>query len=346
MTTYGAIRWDVGWYGNLLFVDEPEKHCTRNPEYQDLAPWWTVRDASGNTLDGIADQAIMDQEIAFALQASLDYWAFFRYVDRRDQGRPTPDPALALYQSSTARGALKYCSIEEFGTFGDSTDYLTKIGRIVTEVQQPHYFKVLGNRPLIYLFNLSDTLLIQWFGSRAMAKMALDALRAAIIATGLGNPYIAVMMSSHQGSATLLSDLGADAATQYTAYVPQVANAPYSALRTSAVAGWENFRTNAGKIIPTAMSGWNQNARRARSPFRSIWPNMRKGGIVLPPTPAEMAAHFAEAKAYLLAHPTECEAQTFIAYSWNEFSEGYPCLCPTRGNPTGTHLPLIAAAIA
>jgi hypothetical protein len=102
------------------------------------------------------------------------------------------------------------------------------------------------------------------------------------------------------------------------------------------------------KIVPNLMFGWNPKPRYDRPVF---WqpeqrPRVGKARVTIPATDAQMASQVAAAKAFVVANPAVCDANTILAYSWNEHGEGYRCMNPTRANPTGTHLPLIAAALA
>ena len=71
----GAIRWDA-WSGGSVTA---QVERTLGPEkYRDRLPWFatvvddkTVRIVGGN-------QETMDEEIQFAADAGLDYWAFVR----------------------------------------------------------------------------------------------------------------------------------------------------------------------------------------------------------------------------------------------------------------------------
>ncbi len=50
------------------------------------------------------------------------------------------------------------------------------------------------------------------------------------------------------------------------------------------------------------------------------------------PEEGDLASRVKQAFNFVAAHPRDCEAQTVIMYSWNEFSEGGG-LCPTMGKP-------------
>jgi hypothetical protein len=348
MATLGAIRWDIGGY-NTTSSDIGENNTLRNPLYHGRAPFYaTVKNT--NSLDIVATQATMDQEIAFALAGGLSYWAVLRYINLSPGN---VDRGLDLYQSSTARGALKWCSIEQIGNFGGvfggTPTWQNYIGRVISEAQQSHYFKVQSNRPLIYLYYDAPSLNTWFGGSLTDLKSALDAIRSGIVSAGLGTPYIAMMGGNQASDNTTRVTLGLDALTAYVTNLPATRNAAYTELDSTAQAFWASQAAVAGKVVPTVMTGWSPQPRIVRAvPWQATSTRPRVGldRVVQPATDAEMAAHIAAARTYVTNNPTICDAGTIIAYSWNEFGEGHRPLCPTRSNPTGTHLSGIAAALA
>lgn len=342
MAILGAIRWDVGGY-DVNPEDIAENNTLSNTEYHYRAPFYaTIR--AINSINITATQQTMDQEIAFAISGGLSYWAVLRYCVINPGNA---DAGLALYQSSSARGGLKWASIEQVGTFGTFASYPANIGRLITEMQQSHYQKVLSGRPLLYLY-YGDSAVATHFGSIANLRIALDAIRGGAVTAGLPNPYIVLMPTSLTGADALRVSLGCDAISFYITTLPDELNATYASLRAKVVGFWAQMAAESPKIIPTLMTGWDQSPRIIRPvPWaREQKPRVGLGRVVSAATDAEMAAHIAEAVAYVAANPIACESEALLAYSWNEFGEGHRCLCPTLGNPTGTHLPLIAAAVS
>jgi len=75
----GAIRWD-GWYGDGGVVSAVEASLGQ-PKYHFRLPW-DAQLLGGDKVQINGDSAaIMDQEIAYAAQAGLNYWAFLDYLD-------------------------------------------------------------------------------------------------------------------------------------------------------------------------------------------------------------------------------------------------------------------------
>ena len=91
----GAIRWDA-WYGRNDVVSEverslgPKKFHFRLPFFAQVVSDAEVR------IDGDS-QATMDQEIAYAVEAGLNYWAFVDYWE-------DPSLTIALRRYLESRG--------------------------------------------------------------------------------------------------------------------------------------------------------------------------------------------------------------------------------------------------
>lgn len=338
----GAIRWDIGYYGTGGTSDEHEANSLRNRDFHGRAPFWaTVRAA--NSLDVAATQATMDQEIAFANQGKVAYWAVLRYANLV---AGAADGGLALYQSSASKGALKWASMEQVGTFGNQSNHAARIGRLVAEMGQAHYQRVMANRPLLFLYYEPGGLNNHFGGSLPALKTAIDAIRADAQAAGNGNPYVVLCYTGDGTAEPVRSALGLDAHTRYISTIPAQLDAPYPVLAAAAAADWPVMAALGSGVVPLCMTGWAQQSRMVR-PVPWIanrpWTGLRR--TVVPATDAEMAAHIKAAADYVAANPASCASEAILAYSWNEFSEGARPLCPTRANPTGTHLPGIAAAL-
>ncbi|MEQ1842327.1 MAG: hypothetical protein ABL994_18130, partial [Verrucomicrobiales bacterium] len=140
----GAIRWD-GWYGDGGVVTAME-FSLGQPKYHFRLPWFAqVMDDGKVNINGDS-QAVMEQEIAYAAQAGLSYWAFLDYLDEA----PGMSIGLNRYLASTDRKGVRYCLVEE-GARLDKAG--TKAwSRLVEHFRHPDYQSVLDGRPLLFLF--------------------------------------------------------------------------------------------------------------------------------------------------------------------------------------------------
>lgn len=78
----GAIRWD-GWYGDGGVVKAVESSLGQ-PKYHFRLPWFARVIGEGKVSINGDSQAIMEQEIAYAAQVGLNYWAFLDYLAIRN----------------------------------------------------------------------------------------------------------------------------------------------------------------------------------------------------------------------------------------------------------------------
>jgi hypothetical protein len=283
----------------------------------------------------------MDQEIAFAEAAKLDCFVFLRYK----AVNPTMDAALAFFKTSTAKTTLKWAAMDQVSGLGTTGSFTAARDALVADFQRADYQKIQTTRPLFYLY-YSAAEVATYRTNDTNLKAMLDSLRTAAQGVGLGNPYIVVLQG---GGASVVEAtrvaLGAEAIGTYTSDVPATLEANYSDLATSAAAYWDTLAAaSAGKVVPTAMTGWDQRSRYQRPPnwiTNKAFVGLRR--YVKAATDAELGSHIAAAQTW--ADTNGKGAGAVLVYSWNEFSEGHRPLCPTRGNPTGTHLAVIKTAL-
>src|SRR5512136_1334454 len=92
----GAIRWDAWSGGEVTRQVErtlgPRRYHARMPWFAEVVGDDAVRIRGGR-------QEVMDREIAFAVQAGLDYWAFLLYPEGASMSE-----SLRLYLASESRG--------------------------------------------------------------------------------------------------------------------------------------------------------------------------------------------------------------------------------------------------
>lgn len=334
MTTLGAIRWDC-WYDNSASMRSTLRSLG-NPDYMDRAPAHAT--VLGNGLIRFdATEATMSQEIALAASANI-YWAFLCY------NRPINlMNGFDLFQANPNKLAIDWCMIRQSYGFGTTGNYSSQITEMVGLMQQSNYKKVLGARPLLYLFYTAADLTANWGGSLANFKVALDALRASAQAAGLGNPYI-VLMTTPQLAPALASGLGTDALSAYIAPSNPHRGANYTDLDAATKVHWSSQTATGLKTVPTAMLGWHRAPRIARP---VAWePQLPWDGIdniYTLPTNAQIVTHLSDAKNYATINSVNCEADTVLAYAWNEFDEG-GWIAATIGDPSGSRATAIAAA--
>ncbi len=310
----GAIRWD-GWMGDLSSVGlmlektlEPKHWHRRLPFFAQIDSDSSVR-VRGNT------QSVVDQEIAYAAAAGLDYWAFVIY--------PADNPlsaGLHLYLSSAHRSRINFCLNLQGGWLGSEADWPELVQLYVRYFQEPTYQKVLGDRPLVYLFTPADMLGAGKFGSESIARQAFGHLREASQTAGVGN------RTAH----AYCQIVGGDAVSAYASDV-HVPAAPFAQLAKHTEAWWNEFAATGSAVVPLATSGWDP---RPRIETPTPWFDYGSSDFYNEaPTPPELAGHVRAALDWVDSHPETAEAKTVLIYAWNEFDEG-GWLAPTLSEGT------------
>ncbi len=325
--TVGAIRWD-GWnewaYYEKCF--DPAEWRYRLPFFATITPENTARVREDS-------QEVIDKEIAYAKAGGLDYWAFLYY---HPEGWP-PHSAdmyrcLDLYLSSAHKSDINYCLIISGGLhLGPKEKLPDTTGFLVQRFRDPNYQKVMGNRPLVYFFDIAD--IVRYMGSDEAARDWLKDLRQRTIAAGAGNPYFVVMAFWPPSGVAQLEKLGCDAISAYTGHCTGGAvnnkEAPYSALAERNRQHWENGKGTGREFIPTLNAGWDfRPMKRPEYPDRDPKDDSFKA-----PTPQELADNLKNAMKWVEDNPSVCPAKSVLIYAWNELSEG-GWLVPTLSEGT------------
>lgn len=347
--TLGAIRWDAQWTttdGTPAWIEE---RTLSHPDWQHMAPPHAVN-VRPNRIQFDVTQARMDTEIGYANALGPNfYWAFLMYSTGLSD---TPNVggmrgALDLYISSIAKGSLKWCMIQKPSQMGSTGNYTSQVNTIADLMVRSDYQRVLANRPLLYIYAPQASVGSNWANNAAFATM-ITALRAAVTGAGAGDPYIVVMQIFGGADAEAFRvAVGADAVTLYATGAQKRNNRPYTELASYAATFWTDMNTAAAQV-PLAMAGWDRRPREARpGPWEPQYlPGIGSTGWYQRASNSELAAHVAAAKAFVVANPSECPAETALIYSWNEFSEGGSPLCPTRADVlAGTHTARLAAVV-
>ena len=308
----GAIRWDSFYGGDN--TTNPELKSLSPSKYHDRVPFFLKIESENNVSGNENNQEIIDRQIEYAKSAGIDYWAFLTPPELDPDGAESY--ALDKYLKSTKKADLQFCVIMH--KYGD-TGWENRVKELVKLFAEPTYVKVLGNRPLVYIFNISD--MEKRYGSDT--KTHLDMLMSKSIAAGLGRPYVALM----NADANMLRKYGADALSAYANCSGR--DTTYAALADSDRKRWDAFKQTGAKVIPLVSLGWNQMPRTDNPP---PWGG-GGGPYFVRPTPIEGAAHIRESLAYVERYPDVCDARAILCYAWNEYAEG-GWLCPTHADGT------------
>ena len=320
----GAIRWD-GWYGEGGVVKAVE-HTLGQPKYHFRLPWFARVLSEGKVSINGDSQAIMEQEIAYAAQAGLNYWAFVDYLDES----PGLSIALNRYLGAKDKKGIRYCMVEE-GARLDKAG-VKAWSKLVEHFRHPDYQTVLDGRPLLCLFAKTTTL----------GKAEWDELKRQTIAAGLKTPYLVLMgWDANKGRETL----GFDAVSEYACSGKGYTTDPesYERLTSRSVSEqlWGKWQHQRTPCITFATAGWDTRPRQERPPSWCPWVTATPDPTPLAQqkplldattaTPDEIAAHVRAAIAWTLDNRDLNPANVIILYAWNEHDEGgwlQPTLSP------------------
>jgi hypothetical protein len=324
----GAIRWDAWtagseWEKNL----GPRQWRSRLPFYG--------REVGPDQVEIHADtQEVMDQEIAYASAAGLDYWAYCFSLPT-DLSKEPDEYALKLHLASKHKTDMHFSLLLMGpGYWGPGDQYPRAADTFAKYFRDPAYQKGEDGRPLLFIFYTE--MLTKYFGSEAAAKAGLDTIRSRAVAAGLKPPLIVAQVWSATQGADCVNKLGFDAVSAYTMvdWSKGEGESPYSVLAASNKAYWEACAAADLQVVPIVVAGWD-NRPRWRDPkrFRELYQADPKGPWYVPPTPKELAGNLRAAFDWIGANPSRAEPRAILIYAWNESDEG-GWLVPTLSEGT------------
>ena len=298
----GAIRWDA-WSGGQVTA---QVERTLGPDkYRDRLPWFAevVDDKTvkiGNTNQEML-QGTMDEEIRFAADAGLDYWAFVMYPEQDSMSK-----ALQLYLESKRSDAVKFCVILHNNIGVQAKEWPQERERLIKMFRDSRYQTVLDGRPLVYLFSANLD--------------RFKELREIVAKEGI-NPYYVYMGWNPPTDYETQKPNGFDAVSAYAngAQVKTFAELTQDVEQQ----GWQRATKAGIRYIPLVTTGWDKQPRK-ENPVS--WE--RDHGYHTQPffpsqaTPEEIARHLYRALEFVETQSDVCEAQAVIMYAWNEHDEG------------------------
>ncbi len=320
----GAIRWD-GWYGTGSVVKAVEASLGP-PKYHFRLPWFARVVGEGKvSINGDA-QAVVEQEIAYAAKAGLNYWAFVDYCDEAS----AMHIALNRYRSAKDKKGIRYCFVEE----GPRLDGLGTAAwqRLVEHFRHPDYQTVLDGRPLLFVFVKTTRL----------GRSEWDELKRQTLNAGLKPPYLVLMGWHPEEDAKDMAALGFDAISAYARGGSYSMTQPSYAEQCAMIRRdrWEKCRALRLPSVTFASAGWDTRPRNERPPPWCTWvtatpdktPPAQQKPLLdsVTATSDALATHIREALEWTKANRDLNPANALIIYGWNEHDEG-GWLQPTLG---------------
>jgi hypothetical protein len=321
----GAIRWDL-WHENINTTN------SLNPQiYHDRVPFFGQELSPTSVLISGASQSIIDQEIAYAKNAGLSFFAFYWYERFTSQNVTSPGNyfyARELFKTSTSpdKAFVKAAYILSRNIINDShwnnvnSTILTQIG---ADMLRSDYHKVTIDgvvRPLLF-YHASD-------GNDTIQPYQRANL---VTAYRMGNPtapepYIVNMIET--GAAQALASLSSDKAqamSNYNTGGNASTSHTFASIVEDELVTWNRYNDANCKVVPIVSVGFDRRPRIDNpvpweSPTNTDWTAMG--------TPSEIASHLQTAVNFVRDNPVNCESKTIIIYAWNEHDEG-GFICPT-----------------
>ncbi len=289
-------------------------------------------------------QQAMDQEICYAYNAGIDFfiyhgparkivanaWELKNNLDAQMASARPEAKMMGFVWALYGHKAMQYTRGKVEAMMDETIEY----------IKMPNWQKVMGARPLVLVLwpeNFKEQLAAAKGDQKMTGREFTDYIRNRVKATGLTNPYIVGMIvpaRSFEHAQELKKD-GYDAFTDYDGSYGGTTSerdkSPTYAEATKTLNDtYEKQFLNRGlPFIPPCTSmqyPWpraidEKTGKPKKQWYHYQWP--RKG---------DLTARVTATLDFVAAHPTECEAQTFFMYSWNEHSEGGG-ICPTMGKP-------------
>lgn len=322
----GAIRWDA-WYGGGDVTKGVERSLGQ-PKYHHRLPWFARVLGEDRVQINGDSEAIMGNEISYAAQAGLNYWAFLHYwQDSRELGI-----GLNRYLAARDKKGIHYCLIEEGGR-------LDKIGmgawpKLVDHFKSPDYQTVLGGRPLLFVYIKPNSL----------GRKDWDELKRQTVAAGLKVPYLVLMGWDLEQDVQDRAELGFDALSAYARGGPYSMEQPgyKEQCRLLRERLWDRWQALRIPCVTLASAGWDTRPRNERppswiqnlvgSPTPDLTPFSEQKPLVdaVTATPEQLGSHLRDAIQWTKAQREINPSNTILVYAWNEHDEG-GWLQPTRG---------------
>lgn len=302
----GALRWDA-WYHQTEDTIRTAVETSLGPsQYHWRLPFFATEPTAESAVIA-GTQADMDAEIAYAVEAGLDYWAFFWYGLASTNGMKQ---AWDYYQASPNKNDVNWCLyFSGVNPFND--DVANNLATIVGYMQQSNYQKTASGRPLVFMYDDN--------GSKTNLAARITSLRSAVIAAGLATPYIIFHQST--ANASVLTTYGFDATTTYAPVVSVTGAKPFNILDTAARAAWDVQAAQSVDVVPSFTTGWDRRPR-VENPVPWEAPGGSLSDYYYLENPEDVSTHIDAVLAWARNNPTRTPQKIIIGYAWNENDEG------------------------
>ncbi|MEQ9300507.1 MAG: sulfatase-like hydrolase/transferase [Cyclobacteriaceae bacterium] len=320
----GAIRWDAWHRKERGDIVQQVEYALSPKKYQWRAPFFTqILSDTAIDIKGY-DQQVIDQEIKYASDMGLDYWAFLLYDEHTGL-----NDGLKYYLSSDHKDDVKFCAMLNpsrlFGSSKEDNKAEEGIERLIRYFKESSYLMVEDNRPVIYFFR-PDGDWVENYGGEEEIKKRMSSLQDASVEAGFGEPYIVVMHYKQDTGKAMARLLDADAFSAYATYGDDgVSGQTYDNLTRQTEAFWNGYLNQDRQVIPTVMTGWDRRPRIERPmSWETGWqqPGVGMEKYFELPTNKQLTDHFKRAAHWLHQNSLRNHPKMLLVYAWNEHDEG------------------------
>lgn len=329
----GAIRWDAWFPGNDTYGDPPWWCCWGQWVSSTIYTDWAYREPIQGWYENT--QPIIDQEINWAADRGLDYWAYDWYPENLGVPQGQIMTAFNLYDGSQVHNRMKFSFILQtvWVAGGQPTDtsapehywQSTYVPYFVNKFKDPQYLRVAGNRPVVFWFDDGELgSQPNGFGSNAAAQIQYlrDQTRGQIDGNGqpLGDPYFVDLDGNTSAAATY----GFSAISRYS-------NGPGADRCYSSQASVDMSALGPHSGFDTVAALTAVDDPRPRSTDPSYPAHGAYGGYTEEPTYGQWESHLKDEWDWLSNHPGNISNPGLIlTYAWNELDEGGGGIVPTN----------------
>ena len=306
-TTLGAIRWDAGWVGEVSPISKytqkqlsPEKFRFRTPFFATLH--------KPDSISFTYTRAIIDEEIAYAKNAGIDYWLYNWYPD--GSGFDIP---LDMHLTSARMDDVKFSYI----FYSSNWQYVKKeMAFTMDRLKASNYMKIDGI-PMVFCMHDTWTL------------ADINEMKSEARTAGIPELYIVIMDWTGKAANQKCTYFGAQATSSYCNWGD--GGISYSSFARATEEKWDTYKNAQNAFIPFVTTGWDprpiieyyHGLPEADSISISAWyPKPAEDHYVQTATTQEVAMHLKAGLDWVKINPAYARPNTVIIYAWNECSEG------------------------
>ena len=313
----GVVNWDCSLPPETYFGYYQTR--TLSPvKYRNVTPYYADILGENKITYHKRGQAEYDRELAYAIKAGIDYFAYVFYPEEGSKNHISLqytdcshrvyelNYARRMHESSRLRQKIGMAAIVAKHPFTH-----TDVKELVALLAQPYYEQIDG-RPLVYLF-------------KEIKESLLADIRGECRARGIAEPYFAVMFDRN-----IPDDVNYQAVDAISAY-----GCVKSGIHTYEELCEELRRNNEERlskkqaIIPLFTTGWDPSPR---VDIPSPWVTYSNLSYAKAATAEELVRGAQQLAQWIKATAADAFVGHIMTFAWNEFEEG-GWICPTyRGD--------------